>query len=137
MQYGWYTASSLLAAASTNVANSGRRGGREEITDLTLLRKRRRRRGLWGWGAHPPPGQGRQGQGAKAERRLLAPPSSSSSCSECAPPPSTSLQRPVEGCTIYTLVAETCFHSDTRHLQSASALMSMLISFPLPKNHAR
>ena len=87
---------------------------------------------LWGWGAHPPPGQGRQGQGAKAERRLLAAEPSSCCCSECAPPPSTLQRCPVDGCTIHRWQGPVFQpHSDTR--QSASTLMSTLISFPDPK----
>ena len=97
-----------------------------------------------GGGAHPPPGQGRQGQGAKAERRLLAavsPPPPPAAAAAAAvnvrhlEPPSNVQWRAAQ----YTDGRQRPVfqpHSDTHTRQPASTLMSTLISFPLPKNHA-
>ena len=57
-----------------------------------------------GVGAHPPPGQGRQGQGAKAERRLAPPAWLLQSTSTTATSPTL-----VGGHNIHTPWHTTCF----------------------------
>ena len=77
-----------------------------------------------GVGAHPPPGQGRQGQGAKAERRLAPPARLLQSTSTTATSPTL-----VGGHNIHTPWHTTCFPTTFWHTPvPASALYTYLFS---------